>query len=159
MTTTKPLWLTNPGVGERAPKPLLAGSVVLYGASLLLPAMYTADGAVPAIEVLEFGWLGILEFRPAWYANPAYLATLVWISRNKLPRAQKAAALAVVLSSTSWLAPGWPAEQGELRLVDVSALGSGYYVWSLSILLLFGAATLMVNRARESAREMPPDSA
>jgi formate hydrogenlyase subunit 3/multisubunit Na+/H+ antiporter MnhD subunit len=79
----------------------------------------------------------------AWIANPLALVALAFLKRRRLV-ALGCAVAALLASQSTWFIVGtviWGDEAGVTKNY-VASLGVGFYLWSLSFLLL-GAAALM----------------
>jgi hypothetical protein len=134
---------------------LIAVAVGAYLLSLSLPAFHYADwpdgyraqrpfdiGA----SVLAWGALGALLGQFGWYANIMGLAALVLalLDRRGAARLLALVGFALGLYSLLLVAQPLPLDEGGMNTVTVSRLGSGFYVWELSFLLL--AASQFVPR-------------
>lgn len=118
---------------------LLAASGLLYLTSLALPALLFAQHApLPGYEALAWGWWGLLTGDPAWYANPAYVVTIVLMGMRRFGAALVAAAFAVLVGGSSFLAKAWWFNEGSGT--PIAALGTGFYVWLLALALAALAA-------------------
>lgn len=118
---------------------LLAASGLLYLTSLALPALLFAQHTpLPGYEVLAWGWWGLLTGDPAWYANPAYVVTIVLMGMRRFGASLVAAAFAVLVGGSSFLAKAWWFNEGSGT--PIAALGTGFYVWLLALALAALAA-------------------
>ena len=113
---------------------LLPASVMLYLASLALPALLFAQHVpLSGLDVLAWGWWGLLTWDPAWYANPAYVTTIVLIAMRRFGAALVAGAFAVLVGISSFFAQAWWFNEGSGT--PITALGTGFYVWLLALAL------------------------
>lgn len=124
---------------------LLVATVSLYATSLFLPAFKTAFDAYPpeghtvqggvdlGIEVLMYGWAGILTLSFGWYANPLFFAALLYFMKGN-PISSLLARLSLILAFSTLIHTDLGSDKG--IPAEVSSFGSGFYVWLSSISLL-----------------------
>ncbi|MNZ78074.1 hypothetical protein D3C78_966370 [compost metagenome] len=126
-------------------------AIMLYLASLLLPALHTEFiyhyGGDPLIEknnpiygwhILLIGWAGILDWTISWYANPAFFASIILYINNhpeSLPLSKAALALGIssFLYRNMWSEDGTPEH--------IASYGPAFYLWLLSFVLMLYATT------------------
>ena len=121
---------------------ILLCSVIAYIYSLVLPALlFEHDAPVLGGTLLMWGWWGFLMFEFAWLANPIYLfAVIAYILGNSsiVKRANIIALLLIVVTTllalTSFHAKEWYFNEGSGT--PIIGLGTGFYVWMLSFLIL-----------------------
>ncbi|MBY0526668.1 MAG: hypothetical protein K2R98_24945 [Gemmataceae bacterium] len=114
----------------------LAFVVVLwYAGSLFLPVFYIEDHSPQyGIQVLMFGWFGLVAGIIGWFANPLFLfglllclfcrfRTVFWLS---------AVGLLIALTSFSLHTVGYTDEGPE----TLTGFGAGFYCWLASLVLL-----------------------
>ncbi|WP_299870852.1 hypothetical protein [uncultured Cocleimonas sp.] len=127
-------------ISEILSKVLLFLSALSFVISLFLPTFFTPDGDVIGIWVFILGWMGIVVFQFAWYANPInILALLIFESRPRVSVLLSLLALVIASETFSFqeiptgLFSGIHAEK-----MYIKELGLGFYCWYLSqILFLF----------------------
>jgi hypothetical protein len=130
---------------------LLALSVALFAACLLLPPYYSpsdsgdkSDGL--GFHLLVMGWLGLWKGIPAWLANPALLAAWV-VAYLRLYRLSFALSLVSVALMLSFLSvreiPDYETS------TKITGYGLGYWLWIGSALAqLLGSALMSRSVAR-----------
>lgn len=125
-------------------------AVVLYLASMLFPAFYTefvhnygeatiVEGGDPYYgwRVLLLGWVGILDWTIAWYANPAFVAALVLHALGSRASV-KLAVIALALGLSSLLYRNMWGEDGTPE--HIYSYGPAFYLWLASFALMLYAA-------------------
>lgn len=152
-------WRLSKKHGRWALLALTLVSLVLYAGSIFLPALILKGSVVRGTTVLAFGWWGLLALNVAWVANPLYGCALIHAIATSYQRARWRCALALLLSGQSWFAQKWWYHEG--WGTPIESLGSGYYLWTLSMLVLLLAAHLGVRLEppRPPARKVVPLSA
>lgn len=129
--------------------PIIAA--ILYLASLLLPALHTEFiykyGLDPLVEqnkpiygwfILLFGWAGALDWTIAWYANPAFIASII-LYLNNHPASLVLSRIALGLGVSSLLYRNIWSEEGTPE--HIAGYGPAFYLWLLSFFLMLYAAT------------------
>ena len=110
----------------------IRASLALFLASLFFPALRFQDHSpVSGGQALAWGWWGLLTGDLAWFANPAYLAGLILISRRRVGGARIAAVGALGLASLSVLAGEWWFNEGSGT--PITGLGLAFYIWMASL--------------------------
>lgn len=125
---------------KRAPLLLCLLSMGLFLASLFLPALLLETQALSGWHVLAFGWYGLLTANVAWFANLAYVYALSQMLLMRHARAGWVALGGAIVSLQSWTAEAWWFNEGSGTPIE--ALGSAYYVWTISLIILVSAAFL-----------------
>ena len=128
----------QPMVRRFAPLAISLVSIGLYVSSLFLPALILERGTLRGTHVLAFGWYGLLMMNLAWFANAGYAYALSQMLCMRYRCARWAIIVAIVLSTQSWMADSWWFDEG--RGTPITSLGSGYYVWTLSLIALLLAS-------------------
>lgn len=131
-----------------------ASSLAIYIASLGMPALeFAAHPPVRGIEALCWGWWGILTGDFPWFANPLYFTALLlaWFGKESLGRIFCGVSLA--LGMLSLLVRAWWFNEGSSTPVE--RLGSAFYFWMASFLVLF----LMLFFVRAETKDPAPVSA
>ena len=102
--------------------------------SLFLPSFFTSDGDIIGGWVFIMGWMGIVVFQFAWYANP--LSILAFLISESRPRISLLLSLlALVVASHAFVFNEIPTglttgiHQEKLFIKE---LGIGFYCWYLS---------------------------
>lgn len=130
---------------------ILITAVALYLTSMFLPALYTEFvynyTGDPLIEknapyygwkILILGWAGIFDYAVAWYANPAFIATIILYINNQ-PTCITSAKIALALAVTSLLYRNIWSEDGTPE--HIANYGPAFYLWLSSFILILLAAT------------------
>ena len=130
----------NISFSELVSKFILFLSGLSFVISLFLITFFTSDGDVYGGWVFILGWMGIIVFQFAWYANP--LNILAFLIFESQPRsAVLLSLLALVIATEAFIFKELPT--GLFTGFDsdkmyVKELGLGFYSWYLSqILFLF----------------------
>jgi hypothetical protein len=145
---------------ERRPAPastdplkrlVVSASVVLFALSLVLPALGEGELGVrvePGYMILGTGYFGVLFGQLAWFANPLWVAGLVYLIRRRWKAAAICASLAVVLAAESFLlySTGFPSDSGATIPVRLLA---GFWVWWSSLWVLAAGALVLWRRHRK----------
>lgn len=143
-------------ISKHAPLLLCLLSMGLFLSSLFLPAFILKTQLLPGWDVLVFGWYGLLAANVAWFANPAYAYALSQMLRMRYTRAGWVALGGAIISLQSWTAHSWWFNEGSGTPIE--ALGSAYYVWTLSLVIPVFAAYLAHRRDPPLAREKQQQS-
>lgn len=110
-------------------------SIGCFVLCIWLTAFYQDGRPVEGTWLLVFGWLGPLEGQFAWFANPVYLAALVYWAEGR-------PILSLILA---WIAVGLAASFFFTKTVFVSlrddtdfisSLSWGFYLWLTAMTLL-----------------------
>lgn len=122
------------------PKVFLFLGVLSFVTSLFLPTFFTSDGDVIGGWVFILGWMGIVVFQFAWYANPLNVLALL-ISESQPRLSLLLSLLALVVASEAFffyeIPTGLSTGLHQEKLF-IKELGIGFYCWYLSqILFLF----------------------
>jgi len=136
---------------------------VLYGASLALPHIIFAPNSFTSyfyygIWILLSGFLALLQGNFAWCANFVIVLAMaslsgIWSAKQNLV-AMYATLIAFVVALDSYAyRTGIGGAEGEP--IQVSHLGSGFYLWELSILVLAFYFYLRYRQARSSNKSPP----
>jgi hypothetical protein len=110
--------------------PRIAGiaTLLVWGASLALPVL-TACGPgydhAPGVFVLAIGWLGLLEFQPAWIAN----VLMVIVAIMLLARQRAPVWLGIVTALIAACGLYLPAIYDDRGEVPICHYHVGYYLW------------------------------
>ncbi|GAA0419852.1 hypothetical protein GCM10009133_30330 [Cocleimonas flava] len=130
----------NISISELLPKLFLFLSGLSFVVSLFLSTFFTSDGNVIGAWVFILGWIGIVVFQFAWYANPLnILALLLFEARPRL--AILLSLLALVIASETFTFSEIPTglfTGNHSEKTFIKEFGLGFYSWYLSqILFLF----------------------
>jgi hypothetical protein len=135
---------------------LVAGGLLLFGFSLLLPAV--EGSGFPALSGLDMLRQGAGAWRDqvvAWYANPVLWSSLfcTWFGRYRIGLGL--GALGMLLALSSFTAATMAGDAG--RSVPEFRFAIGFYVWLVSIVAAVLAAAFGVYRvsARSGHRVTP----
>ncbi|MEI9929781.1 MAG: hypothetical protein WDM89_04250 [Rhizomicrobium sp.] len=96
--------------------------------------------------LLLMGWLGVLAFMPAWFANVWILAVGVLLVLKKRPPVWLGV-LAPIFAASAWWWTNWYDDTGNVPICHYHA---GYWVW-LGAALASLAVTLIVRMRTTSA--------
>lgn len=116
---------------------MLLLSVSLYLLSLLLPAVQLGNHSFArGIDVLQVGIMGALMLQFGWFANPAYLISIIYFLLKKYNASLVASIIASLISiqSLSLLDGGGSVEY------RIGGLGIGYYPWLGSFLTIVASS-------------------
>jgi hypothetical protein len=118
---------------------LLVIPLILYIASLFMNALiFETNEPALGYEVFTFGWAGFYAGGWAWYANVCFVVACYLFASQQYLKSTVASVCGFGLSLTSFTATKWyfffAIATGEGT--SIKALGAGFYVWSLSILLV-----------------------
>ncbi len=130
----------NIGLSVLLPKVVLFFGLLSFVTSLFLPIFFTSDGDIIGGWVFILGWMGIVVFQFAWYANP--LNVLAFLIFELQPRLSLLLSLlALVIASEAFLFYEIPTGLStglHQEKLFIKELGLGFYCWYLSqILFLF----------------------
>ncbi len=111
----------------RAPRLLAVAMVIAWCVALTLPVASagTAGTAYRGDLFLVSGWLAILGGQPAWLANPAVAAAIVYLARARRVPGAIGGFLGACFVSAVFL-PNLPSDAGD---VPIRAFHAGYYLW------------------------------
>lgn len=128
--------------------------------SLTQVVFYTTEGAVMGVWVFATGWMGFAMLQFAWYANLLELLGVLMMYR----RPNRAIALAVAGVLLAGQAFWFEHIPGEYADVPVVALGSGFWCWYVSIVLITlgvifdsGEREVYVDEETDSPAPVPAD--
>lgn len=125
---------------------LLLASVTMYLLSLALPALhFEFRQPLQGYAVLGWGWWGILTFDFAWFANPAYLLSVLFYRNGSYVASLAACCVALGLGLLAPATKEWWFHEG--APTQITALGTAYYVWlgSFGVLLFVSAVRVLVS--------------
>jgi hypothetical protein len=130
---------------------LIALSWALYSVSLFLPALlFATRGPIEGYWVLLWGWWGLMGMSPAWLANVAFYAAGIACIARKDMFARWASGATLLLGLSSFAAKEWWFNEGSGT--PIRALGSGFYLWMASFVLLLLASFIVL----PEQRQVPP---
>jgi len=138
---------------ELLPKFFLFLSMLSFVVSLFLSTFFTSNGDIIGGWVFILGWMGIIVFQFAWYANPLnILALLIFESRPRL--SVLLSLLALVIASETFTFHEIPTGLFTGIHSDkmfIKELGLGFYSWYLSQILFLLAllSKYLINRGRQ----------
>ncbi len=140
----------NISLSELLSKIFLFLSLLSFVTSLFLLTFFTSDGDIIGGWVFVLGWMGIVVFQFAWYANPLnILALLIFESRPRI--SVLLSLLALVIASEAFTFKEIPTGLFtgiHPEKMFIKELGLGFYSWYLSqILFLFALMSrYLINR-------------
>ncbi len=119
------------------PKFFLFLSALSFVVSLFLPTFFTSDGDITGGWILILGWMGIVVFQFAWYANPLnVLALLIIDSQPRLSILLSLLALAIASETFTFQEIPTGLFTGiDSKKIYIQELGLGFYAWYLSQIL------------------------
>jgi len=129
-------------LGEKRKAVFLTLAIACYLASLALPAIsIESHDPIFGAEVLLTAWMGVFFGEYAWFSNVAFIAALVAFGAGRHRLALASEIIAILLSLGSTQAKYWYLDERGIG-IPIVALGTGFYVWTLSLWVLFlGAVT------------------
>ncbi len=137
-------------------------SATLFVFSLTQVGFYTAqrnaaDGAHPSIALFLIGWMGMIDGKIAWYANPALFAGWRITQRLETRPISLLYPLVSLGLSASFLAHDEIMVNEGGGRAPIVGYGAGYWLWLSSIgVLLFGNTLLFFTSLnRPPMPEMP----
>jgi hypothetical protein len=85
----------------------------------------------------------------AWFANPLFLMSIVFLSLNRSVWALAASTASVILAATTFLIQKVPYNEAG-HMANVVGYGLGFYLWiaSMSVILLTSALSTTVGKAK-----------
>lgn len=136
---------------------LLIASLLLYGVSLFLPALYGGGSHLIGLVLLIFGALPLADASCfAWLANGLYAAALIAYLMRRTHVVLALSLLAFVVGLDTLRVDRFPLDEGGMNVMR-QAFGEGFYLWETSFLLLAASAAVMLLRARKNEPSpMPP---
>jgi hypothetical protein len=125
------------------------GALLLYAISLTMPGFVIhADGPFDEVrygyEILAIGRLGLFIGQMAWYANLLLPAILL---ANHFRRYQVSASLAAIASAVglqALMVSRLPRNEAGVNDLVVDHLGSGFYLWDISFMLILAYCLTMI---------------
>lgn len=131
---------------------ILACSGTAFACSLFLPALlFEQHNTALGIDILLSGWLGIVTFDFAWYANPVYAFALWRFNAMHYAHTRFACIIALALGMLSFFAKEWWFNEGSGT--PIVGLGIAFYFWMSSFsLLLIGSFMLNVSNLAHKRR-------
>src|SRR5258708_28739307 len=124
-------------------KSTLLLSLGLFVAACCLPALEFRRGAsgtdvMWGLSILVVAWSGIFAGVVAWYANPFWVAGLLFGLFGKRPAAVVLGAVAIWIGMSTFSEIGHelPADESNVNHMTLVRLLPGCYVWMLSFVLL-----------------------
>jgi len=104
--------------------------LVCFSTSLFLPIFFTSAEDIYGFWILATGWMGLVFFQLAWFANPLNLLALLFITDR--PRiAFLLSLLGVALASCSFIFHEIPTGI-DYEKVFIREFGLGFYLWYAS---------------------------
>ena len=126
-------------VKDLTPKLLIYLGFSSFFISLFLTSFFTSGDDIQGYWVLIIGWIGLIFFQLAWFANPINLLAILLIKHH--PRKSLLLSLlAFSLASQTFLFPEIPIGLPHDKIF-IKELGLGFYFWYLAQ-ALFLLATL-----------------
>lgn len=124
-------------------------SVALFVASLLFPVFQCENTeSVFGIEVLLWGWWGVLMMNVGWFANVAWAISVFQKMKGRGKSAFFWSLCAAVLSLEGFAVTEWWFNEG--GGTPVKSLGPGFYFWFAAIVFLFIVNGLTIRRPSPS---------
>ncbi len=113
----------------------------LYVYALLQPALlFEQHDALQGFEVLMLGWLGVLSADFAWFANPMFALSLVFLLLGHPRKSAATSAVGFAIGLLAVFAKEWWFNEGSGT--PIKGLGSAYYVWMASFVVLLLAGII-----------------
>ena len=112
---------------------LLLTAVSCFMLSLFLPVYYIHIEDISGYWVLFTGWLGLVFFQFAWYANPLILLAI--LQAKGCPKTSILLGLfALALASETFLFYEIPTGINQEKMY-IKELGIGFFIWYLALIL------------------------
>jgi hypothetical protein len=118
-------------------------SIVLFVAACCTPALEFRHSDGPntvmwGAQILAVGWSGVFAGIVAWYANPFWLAGLIFDLLRKPTPAAAAGVIAIAIACSTFAILGreMPADEGDVTKMAVVRLLPGCYVWLASLVAI-----------------------
>ena len=136
-------------------QPLLA-SLILFGVSLFLPALYSSGTSLAGIWLGLFGYFQVMDLQCfAWLANPVYAFACLFYLVRSYRLSLWAACLAMLIGLDTFRATGVPLNEGGTEY-PIDHVGAAFYVWELGFLVLaLGARHFDQRRAGRRPPSLP----
>jgi hypothetical protein len=146
------------GLAEMSAKYIYLVALLLYAISLTMPAFVIhADGPLDEVrygyEILFLGWLGLFIGQMAWYANLLLPAILLAIHFRRPQAAAVLTAIAIAVGLQALLVDRLPRNEAGVNDLVVDHLGSGFYLWEFSFMLIFAYCFTMIGASRRSSQK------
>ena len=112
----------------------------------------------PGIQVLAFGWMGLLLGQAAWLANPVLLLGVILLVCRRWIAACITVLVALGLGATTvWLfSCEIPADEGGVSHFQLAQLGFGFYAWLASMVVVAaGAVALLIGERKRNSASAP----
>ena len=109
--------------------------LLLYISSLFMNAfVFETNETVLGYMVLTNGWAGYFTGDWAWYANVCFVVACYLFASQQYLKSTVASVCGFGLSLTAFTTTQW--FLGFDHGINIKALGAGFYVWALSLLLV-----------------------
>jgi hypothetical protein len=116
----------------------------MYLLSLALPGLlYYGRHDEYGYQLLLTGWVGVLTLDFPWFGNLAYFAAVVSLQNREYLTARYTSLGAIFLGLLSFFVKFGGYDIGST--VAISGLGSGFYIWIFSFILMFTGSILLKN--------------
>jgi hypothetical protein len=132
-------------------------ALLLYAISLTMPAfVIRSEGPFDEMrygyEILLLGWLGLFVGQMAWSANLLLPAILLAIHFRHPRAAAGLAAIAAAIGLQALLVDRLPRNEAGVNDLVVDHLGSGFYLWEISFMLMLAYCFTMVTASNRNSQ-------
>ncbi|MEE9310514.1 MAG: hypothetical protein V3U64_05785 [Cocleimonas sp.] len=139
----------NPLKLSLASKVLLLMGTFFFSLSLPLTSLFTSGDDIQGAWILLIGWLGIIIFQFAWFANPLNLLALLLLT-NRPKIAFLLSSIALILASQALIFSEIPTSFSESKIY-IQELGLGFYCWyAAHVMFLLATLIEVFKRAQKS---------
>lgn len=125
---------------------MISLALACFFSSLFLTAFITTGNDIRGFWVLVLGWVGLLIFQFAWFANPVNLLALLLLNKHPFV-ALILSLIAVLIASQTFYFHEIPTELYDKKIY-IKELGLGFYVWYLSQILILIGVTFELIRTK-----------
>lgn len=114
---------------------LLLISIVIYVVSLFFPGLQGGGTSLYGSTLLLFGWAQTLNGECiAWLANPIFFAAITLFILSRFKMAAGLSFLACIVALDTFRATRFP--PNEAYTVTIDEIGSAFYIWMASFIVL-----------------------
>jgi hypothetical protein len=129
-------------------------AVVLFLSSLGLKTLLLSHGDssfLLGFVCLLFGFSYV-----AWFANPLFVASIIFLSLNRSGMALATSTASVILAATTFLIQKAPFNEAG-HMANVVGYGLGFYLWiaSMCVILLTSVFSATVGKAKRGTASTP----
>ena len=120
--------------------------LAFFVASLFMVSLFTSGENIHGYWALLIGWLGLIIFQFAWFANPLNLLALLYLHEH--PNVSLLlSVLAFILATQTFYFSEIPISINAEKIY-IKELGLGFYIWYIAQFLFFIASLTEVFKKR-----------